>query len=110
MKDKEKFYYRKTIPLSSYSEVKYVLIKVTLLEVKNSCTPSTVHSIRESYKLLLSDNSAKFISTAYHSVLSLMAVSLIVVFSFQFRDFVFDVNQLKVKCVDHCAITKTDYE
>ena len=64
---------------------------------------------RESYQLLLSDNSAKSISMAYHSVLSLMAVSLIVVFSFQFCDFVFDVNKLNLKCVVHCAITKTDY-
>ena len=50
------------------------------------------------------------ISTAYHAVLTLMAVSLIAKISFPFGCFVFDINELKVKFVDHYAITKADSE
>ena len=51
-----------------------------------------------------------YIIIAYYDGLQIVAVSFVASFSFRFRCFVFDVNQLKVKFAYHYAITKPDYE
>ena len=48
----------------------------------------------------------QIISSAYHAVHTLMAVSFIAKFSFPFGCFVFDIKQLKLKFAYHYAIRK----
>ena len=47
---------------------------------------------------------------AYFDGFEIVPVSFITEFSFPFCCFVFDINQLNVKFVDHYAITKIDSE
>ena len=78
--------------------------------MNNKCADQTAGCTDWSAPLLFICIKIRFPCVAAHAVLALMAVSLIAKNSFPFGCFVFDINQLKVKFVDHYAITKADSE